>query len=309
VRGSRTIEWLLRCYPPAWRARYGEELEALIVDMTGGRVPWRMRLDVIRSGASERLRAAGFDPGDPPAERARAGAVLVMWAWALFILGGAIVAKSTEHWQSAMPSGAGRAAASAAFTVLFWAAAFTGLVVLAGIVAALPSMARMLRDGGWRAIRARIIVAVSLTVALVSATIAMAAWAHGLAPRLRNGHDAAYGAAFLAWAVLSAATLLAWTSAAGRTAFRLRLPGPVLRLQALLACVAEGGMAVVAAATIAWWALVAESSPGALVGGPTSGRAPVIVPSLTLALALMLGATALGALGARRAAGAVAALD
>jgi hypothetical protein len=41
VSGSRA-SGLLRLYPAAWRARYGEELQALLVESSaGGRVPWR----------------------------------------------------------------------------------------------------------------------------------------------------------------------------------------------------------------------------------------------------------------------------
>ena len=149
-----------------------------------------------------------------------------MWAWALFILGGAIVGKSTEHWQSAMPAGAGHSAATAAFDVLTGGAVLTGVLVLAGIGLALPSMLGWLRGGGWRHIRGPIVTAAWLSAAVVVATIGLVAWAHGLTAHARNGRDGAYRIAFLAWAALCAATLLAWTSAAARTARHLGLTAP-----------------------------------------------------------------------------------
>jgi hypothetical protein len=309
MTASRTIDRLLYCYPAGWRARYGEELEALIVDMTDGRrVPWRVRADVIGGGGRERLRAAGLSGDGPASTRVRAGAVLVMWAWALFILGGAVVGKSTEHWASAMPAGAGHTAATVAFDVLIAGAVMTGLLVLAGIGLALPSMLRWLRGGGWRLIRGRILTAAWLSAALVAATIGLAAWAHGLTAHARNGHDGAYGIAFLTWAALCAVTLLAWTSAAARTARHLGLTAWTLRLQARLASAAALGMAVMAAATLVWWVVVADAAPGALTGGPDTGHPSAIVPRLVVAIVIMLAATALGAIGASRAAGAMGAL-
>lgn len=43
--------WLIRLYPPAWRRRYGEEMDELLSDGCG----WRDVLDVAKSAASERL--------------------------------------------------------------------------------------------------------------------------------------------------------------------------------------------------------------------------------------------------------------
>jgi hypothetical protein len=41
---SRLLHRLLACYPPAWRARYGEEMRALVDDMLEGPAPRRGRL-------------------------------------------------------------------------------------------------------------------------------------------------------------------------------------------------------------------------------------------------------------------------
>ena len=194
MSGSRTIARLLWCYPAPWRARYGDELEGLILEMSDGRrVPWRVRADVVGAGGRERLRAAGVIGDGPASTRVRAGAVLVMWAWALFVLGGAVLAKSTEHWQSAMPAGAGHSTATVTFTTLIAVAVTAALLVLAGIGLALPSLLSFLRDGGWRDIRGRILAASGLTAALIVVTGGLAAWAHGLTPSARNGHDMLYG--------------------------------------------------------------------------------------------------------------------
>lgn len=44
--------WLTRLYPPAWRDRYGDEMDELLDDGCG----WRDMLDVVKSAAVERLR-------------------------------------------------------------------------------------------------------------------------------------------------------------------------------------------------------------------------------------------------------------
>jgi hypothetical protein len=103
---ARTAARLLRLYPASWRVRYGDELETLILDMSGGgRVPWRIRANVAAAGR-ERLCAAG-PGGDSADARVRGGASLVLWAWTLFVVAGAIVQRTSEHWDSALPGGAG----------------------------------------------------------------------------------------------------------------------------------------------------------------------------------------------------------
>jgi hypothetical protein len=206
----------------------------------------------VGAGGRERLRAAGLIGDSPASSRVRAGAVLVMWAWELFVLAGAVLAKSTEHWQCAMPPGAGHSTATATFTT--------------------P----------------------------IAATVGLAAWAHGLTPRARNGHDTLYGGAFLVWAAQCSGTLLAWTAAAARTVRHLDPAAWTLRLQARLAAAATAAMGVIAAATAVWWAVVATASPPALTGGPDVGQPSALVPQLVLAMAIMVAATGLAAAGARR---------
>ncbi len=95
----------LRLYPSAWRERYGEELQELVLATSGeGPIPWHTRIDLLRSGVRERLHAMGLAGGDtPPAEQARAGALLVLCAWALFVVGGGVTQKFSEQWQHGTP--------------------------------------------------------------------------------------------------------------------------------------------------------------------------------------------------------------
>jgi TRAP-type mannitol/chloroaromatic compound transport system permease large subunit len=232
-----------------------------------------------------------------------------MWAWALFVLGGAVLGKSTEHWKSVMPAGSGHTAAGAAFTTLIVVAVLAGLLVLAAIGMTLPSLLVFLRGGGWRQIRTRILSAVGLTAVLITATIGLAVWADGLTPAARNGHDTAYGIAFLVWAALCSATLLAWTAAAARTARHLHLSAWTLRVQARLAAATTAAMGVITTATAVWWAVVASASPAALSGAPAVSHQSAFVWRLVVAIAIMSFAIGLGVVGTRRAAGALPCLE
>jgi hypothetical protein len=293
---------LLALYPAAWRRRYGDELDALIVDMhaDGRDTGWRVRADLVRASTRERLRGARRDE---PSRRIRGGSSLVLWAWALFVLAGAIVAKTSEHWQRAL---AGRPSsianvANVAFGGLTAVAVTVALLVTAGIVVALPSATRFLRDGGWPRVRSRALIAATLTVVAATATVVLVVWAHRLNVLDRNGHDRLYTGAFLCWAALVAAALLAWTAVATGIARGMPCGRVALRAQARLAPIVAILMAAMTAATVGWWAIVGHDSPAALTGGPVAAHGSAFVPQLVVATALMLIATTIAVIGAARA--------
>jgi hypothetical protein len=290
---------LLALYPAAWRRRYGDELDALIVDMhaDGRNTGWRVRTDLLRAAARERLR--GGRRGEP-SPRIRGGASLVLWAWALFVLAGAIVAKTSEHWQRALPGHPG-SIANFAYGGLTAVAVMAAVLVAAGIALTLPAAIRFLREGGWPRVRSRALIAMTLTVVAPPATVALVAWAHRLPVLDRSGHDALYAAVFLCWAALGAAALLAWTAVATGIARGMRCGRSVLRAQAFLAPVVAILMAAMTVATVAWWAVVGRASPGALTGGSSAAHASAFVPQLAVAAVLMVIATTIAAVGAARA--------
>ena len=301
MSASRTAGLLLRMYPPAWRARYGEELEALIVESSGGEwVPWRVRADVARAGARERLRAAGLAGDSAPGDRVRGGVLLTLCAWALFVIGGVGVQKFSEHWQDVTPA-ASRGLPSAAFAGLVIVAGVGSAFVLAAIGLALPSLATFLRGGGWPQVRRPVLAAAALTGVAGAATVALLLWARGLTARQRDGLDAAYGTAFVAWAGLMAVCLFAWTGAAVAAARRLELPAATLRAHAWIACAVTVAMGVMTAGTAIWWAALADAAPWFLAGRPVGSSASGLAPQLLCATGLMLVACLLGATGAQRA--------
>jgi hypothetical protein len=286
---------LVRLYPAVWRQRYGEELEGLIADMSEHRRDsWRMRADVVRGAVRERARAAGLGAGSSPDQRIRGGILLVLWGWALFVLAGAIVQKTSEHWQGALPA-AGRGQAAAGFGVLLGAAIGAGVLVVVGMAIVMPACARFLNRGGWPAVRRRVLVAAALTVVAVAATGGLVAAAHGVSASARDGHAIGYVVAFVAWAAVCAAALLAWTAAAVAIARRVALDMTTLRVEAGLAAVVTVLMVAMSVGAAVWWVAVADHAPGLLGGG--SGLAwPLVV-----AMAAMLSATALGGVGTRQA--------
>jgi hypothetical protein len=290
---------LLALYPGAWRRRYGDELDALIADMhaDGRDTGWRVRADVLRAAAGERLRGGHRSE---PSGRIRGGASLVLWAWAMFVLAGAIVAKTSEHWQRAL-DGHPASTAKVAFAGLTGLAVTAAVLVTAGIALTLPAAMRFLREGGCVRIRSRMLIAAALTAAGVAATVALISWAHRLTVLDRNGHDHLYAGAFLCWAALVAAVVLAWTAVATAIARGLRCGRAVLRAQALLATAVTVLITVMTVATAAWWVIVGHSRPAALTGGSAAAQASAIVPQLVVAGSLMLIATMIAAVGAARA--------
>ena len=267
MNAGRRPDRLLRWYPPAWRARYGQELEELIAEATGGgRVPWRTRLDIARSGTRERLRASGLTgDGVPPDERSRAGSLLVLCAWMTFVVAGTTVQKLSEHWQDATPRSQ-QALPAAAFAALTGAAAIGSALVVLGIACAFPALLALVRAGGWRDIRGVILRALAVTAVAVVSTAALVAWAHRLSARARSGHDLAYALGFSAWSLVMLVLVVCWTIAAVSTARRLDLSARLLRVEARLAAGVCATMAVMTVATALWWA--GSPTPRSLLSSP-----------------------------------------
>jgi hypothetical protein len=297
---------LLRLYPPAWRERYGEELESLIDELGGvARMSWRARSDVVRAALIERGRALSLS-GLPPRERAREGSLLVLYAWMFFVIGGFGVEKASEQWRAVTPI-AKQGVPSAAFDALVVTAIAGSTLVLLGVALALPELLKLIRAGGWVRIRRPVIRALFLSGLTGAAMFALALWAHRLAPAARNGADASYGAAFLLWVTLFAASLLAWASAAAATARCLGLAPPILRVQARLGAAVSVSMTVMTLATVVWWTSLASAAPWFFDGRHVGSPGSALTPNIALPAGVLLLATLLGLTGATRALRALAA--
>ena len=269
--------WLLRAYPPAWRARYGSELLCLLeADSEDGRISWRVKLDVIGAGLVQRVRSSGL-AGDevPPEGRIRAGVLLVLSSWAAFVVAGIAFSKSVEH-----------VASGAAYTVVQVAAGVGTLAVVFGSALVARPLSAFLRAGGWQTIHRPVLRAIGATGLTVVAFVPLVIWAHRLTYPQRNGSDWLYGGAFLVVAALAVASIGLWTHAAVVTARRLELTRVLLTGEALLAGVTTLAMVTMTAAATVWWTRVG--------GG--------LLLRVVLITLVMAAATALAAAGSLRSA-------
>jgi hypothetical protein len=267
----------------------------------GKRVPLRIWTNTAFGGARERLRASGLT-GDvrSPEDRSRAGALLVLCAWAIFVVGGIAIQKLSEHWQAATPAGS-RDVPRVAFDVLVGASALGSILVLAGVACGLPALLACLRGGGWVVLRRPIVRATIATGLAVVATLGLAVWAHSLTSGQRNGHDLLYSSAFIGWALTMLAALACWTAAAARAGTHVVLSRRILAVEAWLAIGASLTMLVMSAATIVWWAALARSAPWFFAGRAPGSAASALVPTVAAAVVFMLIASSLGGAGAVRA--------
>jgi hypothetical protein len=290
---------LVHSFPRAWRERYGDELDQLIVELGGSRgARLRSSLDLVRAGVRERLRAAGLT-GDQPAgpERVRAWLLLVLPAWALFVIAGVSVQKVSEHWQGATPASQ-RGLPADAFRALEILAAIASGLLLLGIAAALPQLVARARAGTIVELRRPLRRAVACTLATLLVATPVAIWAQSLTAAQRNGHDVAYELAVAACAFVAVCALAAWTAAAGAAARQTPLVGRLLELELVVGAAVTAAMAAMSVATIVWWVAVAGAAPGFVGDGLLVPR--LLLPVLAMVLASMLGgAGTAGALRAR----------
>lgn len=253
---------LLRVYPPAWRERYGPELLAVLEAESGsGRIALRSAVDVIGAGLSQRLRSSGL-LGDelPPRLRVRAGLLLVLCSWSVFVVAGIGLQKTAEHWQAVTPAGK-QSLPAAAFGGVVVAAAIGSAAVLLAILLTTGPLLRYLRSGGWNRLRRPVLFALLCTGLTAATLIGVVVWAHRLTDTQRNGGNPLYGAAFLLLAACAVCSIAAWTGAAVIAAKQLILGWITLRLETFLAAAVTLTMVTMTGATAIWWAAVATASP------------------------------------------------
>ncbi len=309
IRDRDGLAGLLRWYPPAWRARYGAELVALMEDDLDGRRPsLRYRASVTASGLRQRARSAGLaGDGTAPEVRVRAGALVVLASWTALVLGGAAFAKASEHYSYAVASADHRAAVRA-YDAVIAVAVVGALLVLVGVALAVPAAVRFLRAGGWSSIRRPFETAAVLSVVAAAATAGVSVWAHHLTFHQRNGGDLLYGLAVLGWALLVAGTLGAWTWAAIATARRIDLDHSTLRIEALLAVEVAVTVGLTSVAIGVWWVAMAHGASWFLAGTrPGTHPSPVTV-QLVIIEGWLASATTVALFGATRVIGSLRAV-
>jgi len=291
---------LLRWYPAAWRERYGDELVALMQDDVGGKRPTiAFKLSIARAGLRERAHGAGLIGDQSPAQRARAGSLLVLCAWTAFVLAGISFAKAAEHYSFALPPSS-RSLPHGAFESVAGLAIIGAALVTLGALAALPAFVAFIRRGGWRSIRGHVTRATVLTVVAVGVFIPLVLWAHHLDWRHWNGGDGWYSTAIVLWALLVAATLAQWTASGVAAVRRMDIPTRLLRVEAILAVAVAGVMVLATTAAALWWGAMAHDAPWFLQGTVPGTKPSPFTPQLVLTLALMLTAVLPAGFGVAR---------
>ena len=193
--GNRAADRRLRWYPTSWRARYGDELTALLDDEYPGGTPARIRLGLVGGGLRQRARQSGL-VGDavPARDSLRTGALVVLAAWTAFVIAGASFAKFSEHFDEALPHAIGaHRVPDLAFSVLQATAAVASVFVVAGALLAVPAFARFLRAGGWVPVRRHFLRAIICTGLAVTVTVALLLLSHDLTANERNSGFHWYG--------------------------------------------------------------------------------------------------------------------
>ena len=175
-----------------------------------------------------------------------------------------------------------------------------GLAIVVGAIVAVPPFVQFVRAGGWAEVRVRFVIAAVVTLGAAGGAVGLVLWAHHLAAVDRESGAWPYGAVFLTWAVVIAAALVAWTSAAVAAARRLAFSPRQLRRYAALAYVVGAAMVVATIATMAWWAVVGAHAPWFLHGTPTGQPSSMFDLPVAVTVAAMAVADAVALDGLRR---------
>jgi hypothetical protein len=289
VRGPRErAARLLRCYPRAWRARYGEEFtELLAADLAERpRSPARTA-DVIRGGIVARLTEAGLcglapDDAERAGRRARASLASLACCAAVFLgFGTAMWSQLAIGWQWSAPDTA------AAVATVVMSVAMLALAVLA-LLAALPVArvvaARIARGRVRDLLGPSALFLAGLTVMVVGSRhfgngwpgtgghpwtrlgpvpggVAAFSWASTLSVSSFWAHPAAlaaFPAAELTWMALSPLALACLVTGAAAVVRRTELSPAALRFETRLARAACLTMAVFLGAGCVW---IADRAP------------------------------------------------
>jgi hypothetical protein len=298
-QNDRADDPRLRWYPPSWRARYGDELVALLDDEYRGHLPALVRLGLVTGGLRQRARRSGLTgESAPPSVSLRAGALVVLAAWTAFVIAGASFAKFSEHFDQALPHSMGaHRVPDLAFTVLQTAAGVASLLVVVGALLAVPAFLRFLRGGGWASVRGHVLRALASAGLTVAVTVPLLVWAHHLTSHQRNNGFHWYGALFLMWAGLIVITLTLWTGAAVAAGRRVDLTSPMLTAEAILAAAVAVAMVVMASATAVWWGAIAKDAPAFLTASPAGASGSpwdIWLLSTAALMAVAVGAAAVG---------------
>jgi hypothetical protein len=270
---------LLRCYPRAWRERYGEEFAALLMEEWSERPRCARRtVDVVASGLVARLSGAGMTGGSlDSAAQARASlAALVCTLAAFLALGVSMWAQLTIGWQWSAPDTTGTSIA-----VVIMTGAVIVFAALAAVAAA-PVVWTVLRALGRRQAqslgRPILLIAVGLGVVVVGSRhfgngwpgtgghpwahqglvpggVAAFSWASTLSVTSYWVHPDAlsrFPLTEVAWMLASPIAMVTVAVGCAKTIRRAHLSARVLRTEMVLGQLAVGAMLLFVIAAGLW---------------------------------------------------------
>jgi hypothetical protein len=270
---------LVRCYPAAWRARYGEEFVQLLLDeMSEHPRSLSRTADVVRSGLVARLASAGLT-GDTlePQQQVRAGLGALGLAVSAFIAAGvSIWAQLTIGWQWSAP-----VAPATRTGMLVMSGAMLGFALLGvlGVIPVLWTVCREVAGGRGRSliwplvavgVGGLVLVAGSVHFGhgwpgtgghpwagrdIVPGAVARSCWAATLWITSYWAHPgalASFPASEIGWMVVSPLALGAMLVGAAKTLRRLPISARVMRYESWLGVAAGLVMAAFLAGAASW---------------------------------------------------------
>jgi hypothetical protein len=264
------FERLMRWYPTSWRARYGDELVALLEDTYGDKkLSFAHRLGIIWGGLFEHLHEFGHHHDSrAPRENVRAGSLVVLWGWTMLIVAGSAFAKVTEHWNLATPR-PDRQLPTSAYNVIQIAACFGAVVVMLAAAIVIPAVVRFIYSGGWAEIRRPVQNAMTASATTILLTVAMMIWSHHLGAAQRNTGLGAHLVGSV-WAFLVVTTIVLCAFAAISVARHIHLSPDVLRIMGAFALSLAVAIVAVVGGTLVWAISIAHHAPSLLIGANTN---------------------------------------
>jgi hypothetical protein len=301
VKRRDELHRLLRWYPESWRARYGDEFLALVEDrLHETPLTVRLRSSIAIAGIRERCYGSGLiGERSTPSTQRRNGSLTVLVAWSIMTIGGAALAKTAEHYVGALPAGS-RLAAHISFGTVAVAGIVGTLLVLLGVIVALPAFVRFLQASGGAHVRRTISSSLVSSALLITATVGLATWAHQLNAVQRNGGDALYSAAFVVLALVVVITIALWTRTSVKAAMKIDFTPRELLWESCFALGVCLSSIVVVVSTTAWWIQMSLHAPWFLNGTLTGSSGSPWSARMVVTVLVMVCATVIALWGALR---------
>lgn len=286
MKRDADVRRLLRWYPTDWRERYEDEYIVFLEDrLADAPFTWRLRVSVAFAGVRERCyRSGAVGTCSTTSTQRRTGALIVLVAWSVMMIGGAALAKTAEQFPAALAARS-RGVAEFAYNATAAAGIAGTLLVVVGAFIAAPGFVRFVRAKRWFEVRRIFWTSLVATTMLGVGTFGLSQWAHHLTSAQRNGTDGLYSSMFLVFVFAVVVTIALWARTCVAIASRIDFTPRELRRESGVAFGVSLTSIVVIALTSVWWIQMGLHAPWFL-----EGTSRGIVASLTSAqlLAIMV---------------------